>query len=58
MMTRSTKGARSMNSLEQEIRQLRRKARQLEDRIDENYLFPAAFRLYVRPVPVAPKDRR
>lgn len=28
-----------MDSLEQEIRQLRRKARQLEDRIDENFTY-------------------
>ena len=38
-MKRSTKGARSMDALEQEIRQLRRKAKGLEDRIDENFSY-------------------
>lgn len=38
-MKSSTKGARSMDSLEQEIRQLRRKAKGLEDRIDENFSY-------------------
>ena len=36
-MARSTKGARSMAALEQDIRQLRRKAKQLEERMDENF---------------------
>ncbi|MBS1665227.1 MAG: hypothetical protein JST68_29545 [Bacteroidetes bacterium] len=36
-MSNKSKGARSMNALEQEIRQLRRKAKQLEGQIDENF---------------------
>jgi len=36
-MPRQTKAARSMNALDQEIRELRRKARQLEGEIDENF---------------------
>lgn len=38
-MTSSTKGGRSMNALDQDIRRLRRKARLLEDRIDENFSY-------------------
>lgn len=38
-MAQSTKGARSMDALEQDIRRLRSKARQLEDRIDENFTY-------------------
>ena len=48
-MKTSTKGARSMASLEQDIRQLRRKAKGLEVQIDaEFYLFAAAFWFHVR----------
>jgi hypothetical protein len=36
-MTRPTKAARSLSALDQEIRVLRRKARQLEDEIDDNF---------------------
>ena len=36
-MSRSTKASRSMAALDDEIRQLRAKARKLEDQIDENF---------------------
>ena len=36
-MPRPTKAARSLNALDQEIRDLRRKARELEGEIDENF---------------------
>ena len=36
-MSRPTKAALSLNALDQEIRELRRKARQLEDEIDDNF---------------------
>jgi hypothetical protein len=36
-MPRPTRAARSLYALEQEIQGLRRKARQLEDQIDENF---------------------
>ncbi len=36
-MAQSTKSARSLDVLEQDIRRLRSKARHLEDRIDENF---------------------
>jgi hypothetical protein len=35
-MSKSTRSSRSMDALDQEIRRLRSKAKQLEDRIDEN----------------------
>jgi hypothetical protein len=38
-MPRSTKASRSMNALDGEIRQLRAKAKQLEDQIDENFTY-------------------
>jgi hypothetical protein len=38
-MKTSTKGARSMVTLEQDIRQLRRKAKGLEVQIDENFSY-------------------
>jgi hypothetical protein len=47
-----------MEALDAEIRQLRQKARQLEDQIDDQFqLFAAAFRLDVRPVVAAEEDR-
>jgi len=39
MTKRSTKGARSMNALDQDIRRLRNKARLLEDQIDVNFTY-------------------
>ena len=36
-MARLTKAARGMQALDAEIRQLRQKARQLEDQLDENF---------------------
>lgn len=36
-MPKLSKADRSMNALDQEIRQLRMKAKQLEERIDENF---------------------
>ena len=36
-MSRSTKASRSLDSLDGEIRRLRTKARQLEEKIDENF---------------------
>lgn len=38
-MKKPTKGARSMDALDQDIRRLRNKARQLEDQIDENFTY-------------------
>jgi hypothetical protein len=38
-MPRTTKAARSLEALDQEIRQLRRKARQLENQIDDNFTY-------------------
>ena len=38
-MPPTTKAARSLDSLEGEIRRLRKKARQLEDQIDENFTY-------------------
>jgi hypothetical protein len=39
MTKRSTKGARSMNALDQDIRRLRNKARLLEEQIDVNFTY-------------------
>jgi len=39
MTKRSTKGARSMNALDQDIRRLRNKERLLEDQIDVNFTY-------------------
>ena len=36
-MSKSTKASRSMAALDEEIRQLKAKARELEDQIDENF---------------------
>jgi hypothetical protein len=38
-MPRPTKAERSMRALDQEIRQLRQKAKQLEEQIDENFTY-------------------
>jgi hypothetical protein len=38
-MSTSTKASRSMDALDEEIRRLRSKARQLEDQIDENFSY-------------------
>ena len=38
-MASLTKTARSLDSLEEEIRQLRQKARQLEEKIDDNFTY-------------------
>ncbi len=38
-MPRTTKAARSLEALDQDIRRLRQKAKQLEDRIDENFTY-------------------
>jgi hypothetical protein len=38
-MPATTKAARSLDALEDEIRLLRKKARQLEDQIDENFTY-------------------
>lgn len=38
-MPRSTKASRSMDALDQEIRRLRAKAKQLEEEIDENFTY-------------------
>lgn len=38
-MPRTTKASRSMNALDQEIRRLRTKAKQLEEQIDENFTY-------------------
>jgi hypothetical protein len=49
-MSKPTKAARSLNALDQEIRGLRRKARQLEDEIDEkfNYFQQHSGSMFVR----------
>lgn len=38
-MPRSTKASRSMDALDGDIRRLRAKAKQLEDKIDENFTY-------------------
>jgi len=38
-MSKSTKASRAMDALDQDIRRLKVKARQLEERIDENFTF-------------------
>ena len=38
-MPRSTKASRSMDALDQEIRRLRTKSKQLEEKIDENFTY-------------------
>jgi hypothetical protein len=38
-MSKSTKASRSMDALDQDIRRLKVKARQLEEKIDENFTF-------------------
>jgi len=38
-MASPTKSTRSLNSLEAEIRQLRQKAKQLEEKIDDNFTY-------------------
>src|ERR1700753_4503650 len=38
-MPRTTKAARSLEALDQDIRRLRQKAKQLEDQIDENFTY-------------------
>ena len=38
-MTATSKSTRTLNSLEEEIRQLRQKAKQLEEKIDDNFTY-------------------
>jgi hypothetical protein len=38
-MSKSTKASRAMDALDQDIRRLKVKAKQLEERIDENFTF-------------------